>query len=145
MRLGDLDLDSGSDSKRDYHITEIYYHPDFKPPEYYNDIGLVKIEQPVTFTPFIKPACLFPKNDVSQFIDVIATGWGLAQHTGDGISILQKVYLDLFTKEECDDTYRKQANSRRLPQGIKHDQQFCAGGRGLDRDTCQVDIATICS
>lgn len=136
VRLGDLDLDSGSDTKRDYQIIRRIFHPDYKPPSVYNDIGLVQLEEPVTFTPFIKPACLF-SSDISQYIDLIATGWGLTQLGGES-NTLQKIYLDLFTPEECTNTYKSISNSRRLPYGIQHDQQFCAGGRGLEKDTCQV-------
>lgn len=141
VRLGDLDIDSGSESKRDYQVIKRIYHPGYKPPALYNDVGLVLIELPVTFTLFIKPACLFGRDTIGQYIDLISTGWGLTQFGGDNSNTLQKVYLDLFTPDEC--SYMYNATTRKLPDGIRHESQFCAGGRGLERDTCQVGLLKI--
>lgn len=71
-------------------------------------------------------------------MDLIITGWGLTKYERDKIETLQKVSLDLFTDEECNDTYSSEI-IRRLKNGISHDTQFCAGGRNSIRDSCQVN------
>lgn len=134
-RLGDLDLNSGTSKKKDYRISLRYYHPQYSPAHIYNDLGLIALEEPVTFTPFIKPACLYTRESAGRFIDLIATGWGLTEFGGERSPVLMKVFLDTFTDEECNSTYKA---SRRLPLGIQSDKQFCAGGRGLEKDTCNV-------
>jgi len=76
-RLGDLNLKDPNDGARpvNYLVVDIFRHPDYKPPAKYNDIALLKLDRPVEFNEFIRPACLYT-SDTFEFDKTVATGWG---------------------------------------------------------------------
>lgn len=104
----------------------------------YNDVALVKLDRIVKFTVFVKPACLYTNPNIAPDTTLIATGWGLTKFAGTPSQHLQKVDLDLFTDQECNATYSNMAGTRKLKDGILADSQMCAGGRSIEKDTCQV-------
>ncbi len=69
--LGD---ESGNPS---YHaIIEIVNHPDYDEYWFYNDIALIRVEPPFTFTVDIRPIC--PPEPDNLYIDneALVSGWG---------------------------------------------------------------------
>ena len=76
-RLGDINLKVSSYGVRpvNYSVVDIFCHPDYKPPAKYNDIALLKLDRPVEFNEFIRPACLYT-SDTFEFDKTVATGWG---------------------------------------------------------------------
>lgn len=77
-RLGETSLtDKKSGEARVIKIVEEFVHPDYKPPKNYNDIAILKLETPVTFSTRIRPACL-PKSleDNNLPLELTAVGWG---------------------------------------------------------------------
>jgi len=76
-RLGGLNLKVTNEGARpkNYLVEEIFRHPDYKPPAKYNDIALLKLDRPVEFNEFIRPACLYTSNTF-QVNKTVATGWG---------------------------------------------------------------------
>lgn len=81
VRLGDQNLvrqDDGAHPK-DVDILTFIRHPNFKRSQgLYNDIALVKLEESVKFTNFIRPACLYDREQVATE-QAIATGFGLTE------------------------------------------------------------------
>lgn len=136
--LGDLNYGSNTDDAqpRQFRIMERIKHPDFKYPSKYNDIALVRMNAPVQFNNYIRPACL-PQSKSIDKKNVIASGWGRVNHTSSPSEYLQKVVLELFTSFECNQSYFDQIG-RQLKQGITEETQLCAGSHGDQRDTCQV-------
>lgn len=117
----------------------IHIHPDRKLPQYYHDIALVKLQTPIIFSFDIRPACLHPKFDLPKSLEVAAIGWGKSEFDGSHSTILNKVYLDLFTNKECNSVYYTSPPVRSLPFGIFDRLIVCAGGKRSARDTCQGD------
>ena len=57
-------------------VNEIVIHPQYFPPSYKNDLALLKLHAPVSFSPSVIPICI-PNNDkhlIGEFGWV--TGWG---------------------------------------------------------------------
>lgn len=135
--LGDLNYGSKADDAqpRQYRIVERIKHDDFKLPSKYNDIALVKIDGPVQFNNYVRPACL-PQSQRIETRHVIATGWGRISHNSDVSEHLQKVVLEIFTPTECNQSYSDQ--ERLLRRGIDDEIQLCAGSHSDGKDTCQV-------
>lgn len=50
-------------------------HPDYKPPAKYDDIALMKLDEPVSFNGFVRPACLHFEEKIAE-PKAIATGFG---------------------------------------------------------------------
>lgn len=136
--LGDLNLRSDTDDAqpRQFNILETMRHPDYKSPEKYNDIGLIKLTTTVTFNQYIRPACL-PESNTIDTEHVIASGWGKLDFDKAVSDSLQKVGLELIAHNECNDKYATQP-SRYLRRGILNETQICAGSHDSRKDTCQV-------
>lgn len=60
---------------KDTKIVEHVLHPDYKPSERYNDIGLFRMESDVEFSAFVRPICLNTDPKLNPAVQ-IATGWG---------------------------------------------------------------------
>lgn len=138
--MGDLNYGSNTDDAqpRQFQIIERIKHPDFKLPSKYNDIALVKINGPIKFSNYIRPACLpLAKSIVSR--NVIASGWGRVSYSSTPSEQLQKVTLELFTHKECNQTYSSEIG-RQLNRGIVDETQLCAGSHDSKKDTCQVSV-----
>lgn len=143
VRLGDINLSPGdnaaSSSSQDYEISERIPHPSYKAPSVYNDIALLKLATTVGFNAFIKPACLYTTRNIPSNIKLIATGWGLTEFAGSKSDTLQKVDLELYTEQQCNEVYANDFGTRKIKDGILPDLQFCAGGKGSIKDACQGD------
>lgn len=138
VRLGDLDIDNERDDSQpiQVNISERIKHPNYKIPSKYHDIALLRLAQKVQLNAYIRPACLADTFQPTT-AKAVATGWGLTQFSGKPSKRLLKVVLELYTHEECNQTYSNDIN-RALKDGIIHEQQVCAGSHEHERDTCQV-------
>ncbi|KAJ1189990.1 hypothetical protein NDU88_006731 [Pleurodeles waltl] len=96
-----------------------------------NDIALLKLKSPLTFSDSVQPICL-PGFDgqLSDDARLWVTGWG---HTSEGsgvlASTLQEVSLSVIPQNVC---------SRQYPGEIQ-DSMICAGRIAGGTDTCQGD------
>lgn len=94
---------------------------------------------PVKFSNYIRPACLPQTMSVnSEHSKVIATGWGRVNYSSAVSEHLQKVVLELFTQDECNQAYGNEIGHRQLSIGINAVTQLCAGSHDSEKDTCQV-------
>lgn len=136
--LGDLNYGSEADDAqpRRYRIIERIKHERFKVPSKYNDIALVKFDGPVPLNNYIRPACL-PLSKSIELKHVIATGWGRLNYNAAVSEHLQKVVLELFTHQECNQSFSNEIG-RQLSRGIDDETQLCAGSHIGQSDTCQV-------
>lgn len=80
-RIGDLNLLTRDDDARpqERRIVERIRHPEYKRPAEYNDIALLKLDSPVKFDAYVRPACLSTQpNFFSRSAEpkAVATGWG---------------------------------------------------------------------
>lgn len=120
---------------QDFTIIEIKKHPkhSFKQ---YDDIGLLKLNKKMQFTPYVRPACLYPDYKVNVS-SAIATGWGDVGFFGDKSADLLKVTLRFASFEECNKTFEI---NHQLDKGIIDETQVCAGAGPNDglKDTCAV-------
>ncbi len=83
IRLGTT-LRTGSDSDLvTAYVDTVVPHPGWVSTIIKNDLGMLRLSAPVTFTDTIQPACL-PTSDVdlSQFQYCVATGFGLTNGSG---------------------------------------------------------------
>ncbi|XP_058059826.1 serine protease snake-like [Anopheles bellator] len=137
VRLGDQNLlrpDDGAEPV-DYEILRFILHPEFKWRQgKYNDIALVQLRNRVTFTDFIRPACLYDSNQL-PINTAIATGFGLTEDFGLKSNELRKVSLYIYGNDVCDASYR---SNRHVRFGVQ-DTQICVGDQAGGKDTCQGD------
>lgn len=138
VRVGDLNILKSDDDAdpEDFNVVEIIPHPNYRRASKYDDIALLKLDRKVTLNPYKRPACL-PTSFEGSEKKTIATGWGHTTWSGKSSTHLQKVILEKFTQQECNETYAY-TNDRRLKNGIVS-TQICAGSKDESKDTCQGD------
>lgn len=130
VRFGDLD----SAQSHTFNIIEKFVYPLYKAPSFYHDIALLKIDGPIEFNEYIRPACIADANTMIAK-RVISTGWGSTSYRGDIHSHLQKVQLNVSSYAECNTEY---AERSAVERGIVNETQICAGSAAGERDGCQV-------
>lgn len=59
VRLGAVDLNQKDQHVKDYEVSEVITHPNYTARWAYNDIALVRLREPVSFSESIRPACLW--------------------------------------------------------------------------------------
>ncbi|XP_072394640.1 phenoloxidase-activating factor 1-like [Diabrotica undecimpunctata] len=114
-------------------IESFTFHEDYDPNDKTspNDIAIIRLNQRITYTDFIRPICLPEPNEGSVRDDELTTaGWGLTEHDA-ATNVKLKVEVPFRTRDECMTAFR----SARLRL---RDSQICAGG--VDgKDSCKGD------
>ncbi|CAO1432212.1 unnamed protein product [Diamesa tonsa] len=135
VRLGDQNLKTRDDGayEKDYEIEQFIKHESYSRKSRYYDIAVIRLAQEVTFTKFIRPACLWQSPNINQ-TKAVATGWGYTEAYGETSDELQKVSLDIIDNNKCN----RITPQDKLSNGII-DSQICAGVLEGGKDTCQGD------
>lgn len=70
VRLGDQNLELNNDEAQpaEYDIKRFIKHADYKRDSKQNDIALIELTKDVTFTNFIRPACLQQDNEFESLL-----------------------------------------------------------------------------
>ncbi|XP_058804325.1 venom protease-like [Phymastichus coffea] len=142
-RLGDHNLDDSVDDGAnpiDIPIRRAVIHPGYSAVNQANDIAVLKLRRPVTFTRAIHPICLpFPsevknRNYVGNFPFV--AGWGaliFIKNINEGSDILMQVQLPVVSQETCAKRYTSH------PEYIIDKKVICAGYTTGGKDSCVGD------
>lgn len=135
VRLGELrEGDTEFEDPVDERVVQIVKYPSYKRRTVYDDIALLKLQNGVSFSNRIRPACLYSSSEIDR-TKAIATGFGSTQAYGPTSKELQKVTLDLFSTPACAVYFQR---NPRVPQGLR-DTHLCAGYLAGGRDTCTGD------
>uniref|UniRef100_A0A8C6WD86 Serine protease 42 n=1 Tax=Nannospalax galili TaxID=1026970 RepID=A0A8C6WD86_NANGA len=94
-------------------IQNIIVHPEFSSVTVKNDIALLKLEHPVTFTATIHPICIPSETFVKTGTLCWVTGWGKTAPGVSGIpaEILQEVEQNVILYQECNKILQKATSS----------------------------------
>ncbi|XP_066975872.1 uncharacterized protein [Macrobrachium rosenbergii] len=117
------------------HITHIFIHPEYVDTSFINDISLLRLNEPVSFTDYVRPVCLpSPGSVVRNNRLCTLVGWGQLFEVGKIFpDTLQEVQVPLISTSEC----RKRTVF--LPLYRITDNMFCAGYDRGGRDACLGD------
>ncbi|XP_044011190.1 venom protease-like isoform X2 [Aphidius gifuensis] len=139
IRLGDLDLNdeiNDGASPVDILIEKADIHPQYSSTQFTNDIGIIKLQQDVQFTPLIQPICLpFPEQfQTYNYVNTrpFIAGWGSVYFRGPSATHLQYTQLPVRDTAEC-----KQILARF--KTVIDDRVICAGWVDGGQDACQGD------
>ncbi|XP_072309091.1 ST14 transmembrane serine protease matriptase a [Eucyclogobius newberryi] len=111
-------------------LKRIIPHPYYNHYTFDNDIALMELESPVTFSDYIKPICLpSPQYVFPTGSTVWITGWGATREGGFAASVLQKAQVRTINDDVCNKLMSGQLTSRML----------CAGILSGGVDACQGD------
>lgn len=134
-RLGELNLDpdvnDGADPL-DIPVVRAIKHPQYK--SFQNDIAIVVLQRPVTYTNLIRPICLpFPmRNEKFVGKSPFVAGWGSQEFKGASSKQLMHVQIPIVENDGCAVAYRTVG-------GDITERQLCAGGKKNQKDACQGD------
>ncbi|XP_071493626.1 trypsin-2-like [Diadema antillarum] len=129
ITVGSHDRDDVDKNQQNLKLGGIWVHEDYNSRTLDNDIAMLKLEQPITFTDYISPACV-ATNDYPAGTTCVVTGWG-DQETAVDDTDLQEVYVPIIDTEVC--------NRQNWYNGAITDNMFCAGYPEGGQDSCQGD------
>ncbi|KAM8903438.1 ST14 transmembrane serine protease matriptase a [Spinachia spinachia] len=111
-------------------LKQIIPHPNYNAYTYDNDIALMELDSPVTYSDYIRPICLpAPQHTFPAGNTVWITGWGATREGGFAAKVLQKAEVRIINPTVCNDLMQGQITSRML----------CAGVLTGGVDACQGD------
>ncbi|KAM7412695.1 hypothetical protein PAMA_020193 [Pampus argenteus] len=111
-------------------LKQIISHPNYNEYSFDNDIALMELDSPVTYSDYIRPICLpaaqhvFPSGNT-----VWISGWGATREGGFAASVLQKAQVRIINSTVCNNLMAGRVTSR----------MFCAGVLSGGIDACQGD------
>ena len=84
MSLGRENLQGKNPNEVSRTVAEIILHPNYDSFTSDNDIALLRLSSPVTFTDYIRPVCLAASDSVfNNGTDSWVTGWGAVEEGGE--------------------------------------------------------------
>ncbi|KAM3875577.1 LOW QUALITY PROTEIN: ST14 transmembrane serine protease matriptase a [Diretmus argenteus] len=111
-------------------LKQVITHPYYNAYTYDNDIALMELDSPVTFSDYIRPICMpSPQHVFPPGNSVWITGWGATREGGYAASVLQKAQVRIINGTVCNRLMGGQITSRML----------CAGVLSGGVDACQGD------
>ncbi|KAK5868980.1 hypothetical protein PBY51_009946 [Eleginops maclovinus] len=111
-------------------LKRIISHPNYNAYTFDNDIALMELDSPVTYSDYIQPICLpSSQHNFPTASTVWITGWGATREGGFAATILQKAQVRIINPSVCNDLMAGQITSR----------MFCAGVLTGGVDACQGD------
>ncbi|KAA0189708.1 hypothetical protein HAZT_HAZT009557 [Hyalella azteca] len=111
--------------------SQLITHANYDPNNVNNDIGLIKLVTPVTYTTTISPVCLpfkFPNSDFNGTLGTV-TGWGTTSYQGSTSVALREVDIPILNTQSCSSYYTYPT--------VLTDNMFCTLQAG--KDACQGD------
>ncbi|XP_063806592.1 transmembrane protease serine 3 isoform X1 [Pseudophryne corroboree] len=113
-------------------VEKIIYHSKYKSSSMTNDIALIKLATPFTFSDLIQPICLpnygehFPEGKICWI-----SGWGATEEGGDTSQTMDYAGVPLISNKVC--------NTKYVYGGVIKPSMLCAGFLEGGVDTCQGD------
>ncbi|XP_050991486.1 ST14 transmembrane serine protease matriptase a [Labeo rohita] len=113
-------------------LKQIISHPSFNAYTFDNDIALMELDSPVTYSETIRPICLPTSKTVFPAGETVSiSGWGATREGGTGATVLQKANVRIINSTVCDQLMNGQITSRMTCAGIeKGGVDACQGDSG---------------
>lgn len=113
------------------HVNVIQYltHPDYVPTIYFNDIAILMLEHPVTFSSTVRPICI-PRGPLNATgLETSVAGWGALSTNGTRPEVLRYTTIKIIPDALCREKFRNSLFDK--------ETMYCA--YEVDTDTCEGD------
>lgn len=134
------DPESCTDDPVDIPISKVFQHPKYNENgQEENDIAILRLATPVTYSYFIKPICL-PSDPILRTktnytgTKFVTSGWGRTEKKQQS-DVKLKTVIDWVSINSCNDVYQRAGRTIST-------KQLCAGGKNKN-DSCQGDSGEI--
>lgn len=121
---------------QDSQVAAILPHPEYNSQTYANDIAILKLLNPATFSDFVRPICLWGDGqDLEGVLNKPGTvvGWGF-DHTGKVTEELTQAKMPVVSKETCiysfPDFFSRFTTSKTFCAGFRNGTSVCNGDSG---------------
>uniref|UniRef100_T1IP94 DNA topoisomerase 2 n=1 Tax=Strigamia maritima TaxID=126957 RepID=T1IP94_STRMM len=113
-----------------HRVAEIIRHPNYLPNKTHDDIALLRLAKPVSYTERVHPICLPKESD--DYVGKMATviGFGYTKEGGLPSTIMREVDLMVIDQDECKSVFKEDATI--------YPNNLCAGGK-KGKDACLGD------
>merc|ERR1711964_900067 len=128
VRLGEHNIAVNEGTEQWINSARVIKHPRYSSYNINNDIMLIKLSKPATFTPQVQPVAL-PTSCASAGTMCTVSGWGNTMGYWDDSDKLQCLDIPILSERDCDNAY----------PGMITDAMFCAGYLEGGKDSCQGD------
>lgn len=126
---GEYDRSVIEGSEQKVGVSQAIIHPNFDSSTYQNDIALLKLNHGLTFNEFVQPIQM-PTTDTVLSGSCMVAGWGANVELGNPVNIPHKVYLPIWSDEQCQRVYSVEE---------VHETMVCAGYNEGGKDSCHND------
>ncbi|KAM4580610.1 complement C1r subcomponent-like isoform 1-T1 [Odontesthes bonariensis] len=141
ISMGDTDVHRLLDSR--VNASTVHVHPGYNNPhglDYNDDIALIKLQDPITFSASVMPVCL-PADDAAYVTGMmgLVSGFGVTDQGKSQVltNKLKYVQLPVVEQETCSNSIVLLKKKRNLPNLTNN--MFCAGIPEGGKDSCQGD------
>ncbi|KAJ0062213.1 hypothetical protein NL108_017972, partial [Boleophthalmus pectinirostris] len=130
VQYGDISLSQMNSYHTPKSVEKIVSHENYNPDTNDNDIALLKLSSPLTFSSRVKPVCL-PNIGVnlSPVRQAWITGWGALRSSGSAPDIMNQAEVTIYHRETC--------NRPSVLDGAVTKTMICAGKLSGGVDSCQ--------
>lgn len=99
-------IDATSLDADSYYTENFIVHSEYNSMTYENDIAIIKLNDLMNFTRFVRPVCLGTADMIEEGRQIVSAGWGVLEYGGGYTpDILQEVTLDIISTETCQELY----------------------------------------
>ena len=132
IEYGTTEISNGTKGKKETGVEKLIQHENFNYSSHKNDIGLIKLKNPLDDITAVKIATNGSHFKTGASSTVI--GWGTISSDGPMSSILQKVDLQIYSYEDCKTALHKNIYGLDIYQ-----TNICAGVPEKGKSTCNGD------
>ncbi|KAH0821080.1 hypothetical protein GEV33_001712 [Tenebrio molitor] len=131
ITLGSATLKDDDPNRITVATSEYFLHPDYNPDTLENDLGLIKLRMPVTFTDYIRPIAPLAMHELPAKPNLRVIGWGESSIEDPAYSNeLQVVEVVSLTNDECRITYGNQIKDKMVCAVGQYNEGPCFGDVG---------------
>lgn len=128
--VGDYDLRDENEG-RIIAPRKLVKYPEYQIGSFHTDMGIVELEEPVSFDSGIRPAPLLsPDLALKPGTTVIVYGWGRLDYTSGHPHELHAVDLPVVANEECKPKFHSEIESNMICAGGVEGKDACIGDSG---------------
>lgn len=130
---GEFDTEVREGQEAIHEVEQVFIHKHYMHETYHNDISLIKLATPITYTQYILPACLPERNFAEKVLmnqpDGLISGFGRVGESKQPSTILLRLTVPYVNRATCIESSQYKISHR----------MFCAGYDMDKKDACQGD------